>query len=57
MIKNLQHIPWGTFEFWLDPQSDYFKNRNLDMDKQMVLFSDEGLIFAPVTKSLKAMVF
>ena len=57
MIINSQYIPWGKFEFWLDPQSDYFKNRNLDMDKQMVLFGDDGLRFALVTKSLKAMVF
>ena len=57
MIKNSQHIPRGTFEFWLDSQSDYFKNRKLDMDKQMVLFCDDGLRSALVTKSLKAMGF
>ena len=57
MNKNSQHISWGTFVFWLDPQSDYFKNRNLDKDKQVVLFGGDGLRSALVTKSLKAMVF
>ena len=25
-------------EFWLDPESVYFKDGKLDMDKEMVLF-------------------
>ena len=50
MIKNSQHIPRGTIGFWLEPQSDYLKNINLYMDKQMVLFGDDGLRSALVAK-------
>ena len=27
-IKNAKHIPRGMLEFWLDPQSSYFKENN-----------------------------
>ena len=57
MIKNSQHIPRGMLQFWLDPQSDYFKNGKLDMNKQMVLFCAGGLRAALVAKSLKEMGF
>ena len=37
-IENSRHIPRGMLEFWLDPESVYFKDGKLDMDKEMVLF-------------------
>ena len=57
MIKNSQHIPRGMLDFWLDPQSDYFKNGKLNMDKQMVLFCAGGLRSALPAKSLKEIGF
>ena len=32
-IENSRHIPRGMLEFWLDPESVYFKDGKLDMDK------------------------
>jgi len=30
-IKNSIHIPRGMLEFWLDPQSSYFKKKRLEI--------------------------
>jgi len=56
-IESSQHIPRGMLEFWLDPQSIYFKDGRLDMDKEMVLFCAGGLRSALAAKSLKEMGF
>ena len=56
-IENSNHIPRGMLEFWLDPQSPYFKEGKLDLDKEMVLFCAGGLRSALATKSLKDMGF
>ena len=37
-VKNAKHIPRGMLEFWLDPESVYFKEGKLDLNKEMVLF-------------------
>ena len=37
-VENSNHIPRGMLEFWLDPNSPYFKDGKLDMNKEMVLF-------------------
>jgi rhodanese-related sulfurtransferase len=42
-VENSNHIPRGMLEFWLDPESPYFKNGKLDMNKEMVLFCAGGL--------------
>jgi|TARA_B100002003_G_C14116441_1_gene536975 rhodanese-related sulfurtransferase len=42
-------------EFWLDPESVYFKDGKLDMDKEMVLFCAGGLRSALAVKSLQDM--
>ena len=42
-------------EFWLDPESVYFKDGKLDMDKEMVLFCAGGLRSALAAKSLQEM--
>tara|TARA_B110000196_G_scaffold291852_1_gene279056 strand:- start:493 stop:696 length:204 start_codon:yes stop_codon:yes gene_type:complete len=40
-------------EFWLDPESVYFKDGKLNMNKEMVLFCAGGLRSALVAKSLQ----
>ena len=54
-IENSRHIPRGMLEFWLDPESVYFKHGKLDMDKEMVLFCAGGLRSALAAKSLQEM--
>ena len=56
-VENSHHIPRGMLEFWLDPESPYFKNGNLDMEKEIVLFCAGGLRSALAAKSLKEMGF
>ncbi len=54
-IQNSAHIPRGMLEFWMDPQSAYFKNGKIDIEKEIVLFCAGGLRSALATKSLKDM--
>ena len=54
-VENSNHIPRGMLEFWMDPQSAYFKNGKIDMKKEIVLFCAGGLRSALATKSLKDM--
>ena len=54
-IENSRHIPRGMLEFWLDPESVYFKDGKLDMDKEMILFCAGGLRSALAAKSLQEM--
>ena len=54
-IENSRHIPRGMLEFWLDPESVYFKDGKLDMDKEMVLFCAGGVRSALAVKSLQEM--
>ncbi len=54
-VENSSHIPRGMLEFWLDPESIYFKDGKLDLDKEMVLFCAGGLRSALAAKSLKDM--
>ena len=56
-IENSNHIPRGMLEFWMDPDSPYFKEGKIDMNKEMVLFCAGGLRSALATKSLKEMGF
>ena len=56
-VENSHHIPRGMLEFWLDPESPYFKNGKLDMEKEIVLFCAGGLRSALAAKSLKDMGF
>ena len=37
-VENSHHIPRGMLEFWLDPNSPYFKEGKLDQNKEIVLF-------------------
>ena len=54
-VENSNHIPRGMLEFWLDPNSQYYKEGKLDMNKEMVLFCAGGLRSALAVKSLKEM--
>ena len=56
-VENSLHIPRGMLEFWLDPNSPYFKQGKLDQNKEMVLFCAGGLRSALAAKSLKDMGF
>jgi rhodanese-related sulfurtransferase len=56
-VENSKHIPRGMLEFWLDPQSSYFKENNFDLKKKMVLYCALGLRSALATKSLVDMGF
>jgi rhodanese-related sulfurtransferase len=56
-IENSNHIQRGMLEFWLDPDSPYFKEGKLDLNKEMVLFCAGGLRSALAAKSLKDMGF
>tara|TARA_Y200000002_G_scaffold318571_1_gene277566 strand:+ start:239 stop:637 length:399 start_codon:yes stop_codon:yes gene_type:complete len=56
-IENSKHIPRGMLEFWLDPDSSYFKANKIKNLKKMVLFCALGLRSALATKSLIEMGF
>ena len=56
-VEGANHIPRGMLEFWLDPESIYFKEGKLDLNKEMVLFCAGGLRSALAAKTLKDMGF
>jgi rhodanese-related sulfurtransferase len=56
-IKNSKHIPRGMLEFWLDPDSSYYKTNKIQDMKKMVLFCALGLRSALATKTLTDMGF
>ena len=56
-IKDSKHIPRGMLEFWLDPDSSYYKTNKIQDMKKMVLFCALGLRSALATKSLVDMGF
>ena len=56
-VENSNHIPRGMLEFWLDPDSPYFKDGKLDINKEMVLFCAGGMRSALAAKTLKDMGF
>ena len=56
-IENSKHIPRGMLEFWLDPDSSYYKANKIKDIKKMVLFCALGWRSALATKSLIDMGF
>tara|TARA_B100000674_G_C37852656_1_gene920769 strand:- start:9 stop:392 length:384 start_codon:yes stop_codon:yes gene_type:complete len=54
-VEKSHHIPRGMLEFWLDPNSVYFKEGKLNLSKEMVLFCAGGLRSALAAKTLKEM--
>ena len=56
-VENSNHIPRGMLEFWLDPDSAYFKQGKLDLNKEIVLFCAAGGRSALAAKTLEEMGF
>ena len=56
-VESSKHIPRGMLEFWLDPESSYYKERKIGEIKHMVLFCALGMRSALATKSLVDMGF
>jgi len=56
-VKDSKHIPRGMLEFWLDPQSSYFKENKFESSKKMILFCALGMRSALSAKSLVDMGF
>tara|TARA_B100000963_G_C22291850_1_gene521769 strand:+ start:80 stop:478 length:399 start_codon:yes stop_codon:yes gene_type:complete len=56
-VEDSKHIPRGMLEFWLDPESSYYKANKINDIKKMVLFCALGLRSALATKSLQDMGF
>ena len=56
-IENSKHIPRGMLEFWLDPESSYYKSNKIKDIKNMILFCALGWRSALATKSLVDMGF
>ena len=56
-IENSKHIPRGMLEFWLDPESSYYKANKIQDIRKMVLFCALGWRSALATKSLLEMGF
>ena len=51
-IENSKHIPRGMLEFWLDPESTYYKSNKVSDIKKMVLYCGAGFRSALAAKSL-----
>ena len=56
-VEGSNHIPRGMLEFWLDPESPYFKEGKLDKNKEMVLVCAGGLRSELAAKTLKDIGF
>ena len=56
-IENSKHIPRGMLEFWLDPESSYYKSNKIKDMKKIVLFCALGSRSALAAKSLIDMGF
>lgn len=56
-IENSKHIPRGMLEFWLDPESTYYRSNKIKEVKKLVLFCALGWRSALATKSLLDMGF
>ena len=55
-IENAYHIPRGMLEFWLDPESPYYKKEKFgDSSKSFILFCAGGMRSALAAKSLTEM--
>ena len=54
-VENSKHMPRGMLEFWLDEESPYSKD--IDLDKEIVLFCAGGLRSALAAKTLQEMGF
>ena len=51
-VEGAKHIPMGNLETLLDPNSEVFKNGQIDKDKEIVLFCAGGIRSEMSVKSL-----
>ena len=51
-VEGANHIPMGDLENLLDPNSEIFKNGQIDKDKEIVLFCAGGIRSEMSVKSL-----
>ena len=51
-VEGANHIPMGNLEMLLDPNSDVFRNGQIDKNKEMVLFCAGGIRSEMSVKSL-----
>ena len=56
-VKDAINIPRGMLEFWLDPDSSYYKEKKMSEVKNIVLYCALGMRSALATKSLLDMGF
>ena len=54
-VEGATHIPRGMLEIYLDPNSVFFQNGQLNQNKEFVLFCAGGVRSALAVKSLKEM--
>ena len=55
-IKGAKHMPRGMLEFWLDPESPYYK-KDISPDKTKVFYCASNRRSALATKSIQEMGF
>lgn len=55
-IKDSKHMPRGMLEFWLDPESPYYK-KDLTPDRRKILYCASNWRSALATKTLQEMGF
>jgi len=55
-IKIAKHMPRGMLEFWLDPESPYYK-KDITPDKTKVLYCASNWRSALATKAIQEMGF
>ena len=55
-VKGARHIPRGMLEFWLDPESPYFKS-DLKVDMVKILYCASNWRSALASKALMEMGF
>ncbi|PCH64125.1 MAG: rhodanese [SAR86 cluster bacterium] len=53
-IANALHVPRGMLEFWIDPDSPYYKDR-FDQVDQVILYCNKGWRSALAAKTLQDM--
>ena len=56
-LKGAIHIPRGMLEFWLDPESSYYKEKKIGEIKKIVLYCALGMRSTLAAKSLQDMGF
>ena len=55
-IKVARHMPRGMLEFWLDPQSPYYK-KDITPDRKKILYCASNWRSALATKAIQEMGF